>query len=200
MKIKSFEAKNFRNIKSCKIEFSDGINLLIGKNAQGKTSVAEGIYIFSRGKSFRGNKESELVSFGEDGFYTSVEYERKNGEEKLEYSFFGKERVRKKNGYKINKITEMIENFKCVLFVPDDLSLIKGGPEERRNFLNVAVSQVEGKYIDLYKSYKKALENRNCILKKAKDGFYYDKDELLAWNSSLAEYSSEITLIRKKIR
>lgn len=198
MKIKSFEAKNFRNIKECKIEFSDGINLLIGKNAQGKTNVAEGIYLFSRGKSFRGGSEGDLRLFGSDGFYTAIEYESKLGKEKLEYSVYGRERARKKNGYRINKITDMIGGFKCVLFVPDDLTLVKGGPEERRNFLNVAASLYERSYIDFYKGYKVASENRNCILKNAKAGFYLDMGELSAWSDSVAKYAAEVCKIRRE--
>ena len=198
MILKSFEAKNFRNIKECKIDFYEGINLLIGKNAQGKTNVAEGIYLFSRGKSFRGRDDFELIRFGERGFYTSVLFEIKKGEEKLEFSVYEKEKLRKKNGYKINKVTEMIDSFKCVLFVPDDLSLVKGGPEERRSFLNVAVSQCYEEYIRFYQGYKIALDNRNCILKNAKMGLYYDEGELLSWNSSLAEYASHIYIMRKE--
>lgn len=197
MKIKSFEAKNFRNIKNCKINFTEGINLLIGKNAQGKTNVAEGIYLFSRGKSFRGSSESDLTMFGSEGFYISVDYEGKKGKEKLEYSVYGRERLRKKNGYKINKVTEMIENFKCVLFVPDDLNLVKSGPEERRSFLNVAVSLCEKNYIDFYKRYKIALENRNCILKNAKTGIYFNIEELRVWSESVAKYASFVCEARR---
>ena len=198
MKIKSFEAKNFRNIKNCKIEFADGINLLIGKNAQGKTNVAEGIYLFSRGKSFRGATDSELISFGNDGFYISVDYEGSKGSYKLEYSVYGKEKSRKKNGYKISKITDLIDDFKCVLFVPDDLNLVKGSPEIRREFLNIAASKYTPEYIKYYRGYKIALENRNCILKNAKSGFYYDINELSAWSNSVAEYASFICEIRRE--
>lgn len=196
MRIKSFEAKNFRNIESCNITFTPGINLLIGKNAQGKTNIAEGIYLFSRGKSFRANDERDMVLFGKEGFNVSLSYESRLGEEKLEYSVYGRERLRKKNGYKIKKITEMIDGFKCVLFVPDDLTLVKGGPEERRAFLNVAASQCYGDYIKYYSGYKTALENRNCILKNAKTGLYFDMNELSAWSESLSEYASHIYEIR----
>ena len=116
MIIKRFRAENFRNIGKCDIEFSPGVNLLYGKNAQGKTNAVEGIYLFSRGKSFRARDDSELVKFGTDGFRISIEYEDYAGDSSLEYALFGKERQRKKNGYKINKITEMIGSFKCVLF------------------------------------------------------------------------------------
>ncbi len=198
MKIKSFEARNFRNIENAKIEFSDGINLLIGKNAQGKTNVAEGIYLFSRGKSFRGATDSELISFNKEGFYIAVDYEGKTGDFKLEYSVLGKEKSRKKNGYKINKITDMIEDFKCVLFVPDDLNIVKGSPEVRREFLNIAASKYSPEYIKFYKGYKIAAENRNCILKNAKSGLYYDMGELSAWGNSVAEYAAHICEVRRE--
>jgi DNA replication and repair protein RecF len=198
MKIKRFCAQNFRNIEKCEIDFSDGVNLLYGKNAQGKTNAMEGIYLFSRGKSFRGREDHELIRFGEQGFHISIEYEDKFGDEKLEYALFGKERLRKKNGYKINKVTDMVGNFKCVLFYPDNLSLVKGGPEERRSFLNVAASACFPAYMKYYSDYKSALENRNCILKFLQKGMYADKSELESWSYSLAEYSSHIYLFREE--
>ena len=198
MIIKRFSAKDFRNIESCDIEFSEGVNLLCGKNAQGKTNAIEGIYIFSRGKSFRGKDDSELIRFGKEGFRIYIEYEEKNSKESLEYALYGKERVRKKNGYKIKKITEMIGSFKSVLFYPDDLRLVKGGPEERRSFLNVAISQAEPSYIKIYSDYKKALENRSCLLKLINKGFYQSIDEIDAWSESMAEYASHIYMMRER--
>ena len=198
MILKSFRAENFRNIEGCNIEFSRGVNLLHGKNAQGKTNALEGIYLFSRGKSFRGRDDSELVRFGTEGFRIGIEFESQNGKESLEYALFGKERMRKKNGYKVKKITELIDSFKSVLFYPDNLRLVKGGPEERREFLNVAISQCYPTYISIYSDYKKALDNRNCILKLASKGFYIDEGELLCWSESLAEYASFIYKMRKE--
>ncbi|MBP3582438.1 MAG: DNA replication and repair protein RecF, partial [Clostridia bacterium] len=196
MIIKRFKAENFRNIEKCDIEFSPGVNLLYGKNAQGKTNAVEGIYIFSRGKSFRAREDSELVKFGTEGFRISIEYEDYSGKGTLEYALFGRERLRRKNGYKINKITEMIGSFKCVLFYPDDLGLVKGGPEERRSFLNVAASACYPSYMKYYSDYKKALENRNCILKMIQKGLYIDRRELDSWSASMAEYASHIYLFR----
>ena len=196
MIIKRFKAENFRNIEKCDIEFSPGVNLLYGKNAQGKTNAIEGIYVFSRGKSFRAREDSELVKFGTDGFRISIEYEDYSGNGTLEYALFGRERLRKKNGYKINKIIEMIGSFKCVLFYPDDLGLVKGGPEERRSFLNVAASACYPSYMKYYSDYKKALENRNCILKMIQKGLNIDRHELDSWSASMAEYASHIYLFR----
>ena len=125
MIIKRFRAENFRNIGKCDIEFSPGVNLLYGKNAQGKTNVVEGIYYFSRGKSFRGREDKDLVRFGEEGFRISMEFTDICGDSSLEYAMFGRDRLRKKNGYKISKVTEMLGSFKAVLFYPDNLSLVK---------------------------------------------------------------------------
>ena len=197
MIIKRFRAENFRNIEKCDIEFSPGVNLLYGKNAQGKTNVVEGIYYFSRGKSFRGREDKDLISFGKEGFRIHLEYESSTGRESLEYAMFGKERLRKKNDYKITKVTEMIGSFKAVLFYPDDLGLIKDGPEERRGFLNVAASACYAPYIKYYSDYKKALENRNCILKMMQKGLPIDIRELESWSDSMAEYASHIYLFRE---
>ena len=197
MIIKSFRAANFRNIKECNLKFDDNVNLLLGENAQGKTNAVEGIYLFARGKSFRRGDDKDLIRFGEEGFSLSVEYEDKNGKNKLEYAVFGRERRRKKNGYRITKAGDMIGNFKAVLFCPDDLDLVKGGPEERREFLNVAIAQCYPHYVSVYYNYKKALENRNALLKNASKGLYFDESELIAWSSYIAEYASYIYEYRR---
>lgn len=197
MIVKRFRAENFRNIEACNIEFSPGVNLLYGQNAQGKTNVIEGIYYFSRGKSFRGREDRELVRFGSEGFRISVDYEDGDSSGNLEYAMFGRERLRKKNGYKLKGVTEMLGSFRAVLFYPDDLSLVKDGPEERRSFLNVAVSTCYPSYVRYYADYKKALENRNCILKMMQKGLQVDQKELDSWSSSMAEYASHIYLMRR---
>lgn len=197
MILKSFKARGFRNISSCEIEFSDGVNVLLGENAQGKTNAIEGIYIFARGRSFRRVDERDLIKFGEDGFFTEIEYADKTGENSLEYSVYGKERRRKKNGYKLKGAAEMVGSFRAVLFVPDDLNLVKGGPEERREFLNVSISQYYPSYISLYKSFKSALENRNAILKSAMKGQFFDENELTSWSEVLSEYASHIYIMRR---
>ena len=198
MRIKRFKAENFRNIESCDIEFDSGVNLLYGNNAQGKTNAVEGIYVFARGKSFRASEDKELIRFGSDGFRIYIEYEDKNGVNSLEYALFGRERRRKKNGYKIEKIREMIGSFKAVLFYPDDLGLIKDSPDMRRAFLNVAISQCYDIYLNYYSNYKKALENRNCLLKQASKGNPIDDKLLVTWSEYMAEYASYINVMRRE--
>lgn len=198
MIIKKFIAENFRNIENCSIEFKPGVNLLIGDNAQGKTNAVEGIYMFARGKSFRAKEDKEVLKFGEQGFRIYIEYEDKNGGNSLEYIFYGRERKRKRNGYPIKSVKEMIGSFKAVLFYPDDLGLVKDSPEERRSFLNVALGQCYPVYVDYYSKYKVALENRNCLLKNCLKGNYFNESELDSWSESMAEYASHINLKRRE--
>ena len=198
MILKRFKAENFRNISSCDISFDSGVNLLYGNNAQGKTNAVEGIYVFARGKSFRASEDKELVKFGSEGFRIFIEFEDKNGISNLEYALFGRERRRRKNGYKVEKIKEMIGSFKAVLFYPDDLLLVKDSPEQRRSFLNVAISQCYDSYISYYSNYKKALENRNCLLKLSSKGNYVDDNELISWSYYMAEYAAYIHLMRSQ--
>ena len=197
MIIRRFSAENFRNIEKCSIEFSPGVNLLLGNNAQGKTNAVEGIYLFARGKSFRKSEDKELLRFGCEGFRLYIEYEDKDGINSLEYSHFGRERRRKKNGYVLKGAKEMMGNFRAVLFYPDDLLLVKASPEERRAFINIAIGQCYGVYVDFYSKYKIALENRNCLLKSASRGNYVDNEELKSWSLSMAEYASLIYKYRK---
>ena len=198
MRIKRFRAEDFRNITACDIEFSDRVNLLYGKNAQGKTNAIEGIYLFSRGRSHRTSDDKEMIRFGSEGFRIGIEYETDDGIQTLEYACFGRERRRMKNGYRLKSAAEMVGSFKSVLFYPDNLGLVKGGPEERRAFLNVAVAQCFPVYLSEYQRYKTALENRNSILKSASKGQYYDNDELIAWSMQMAVSAAYIYVKRKE--
>ena len=197
MILKRFCAESFRNIEKCNIEFSPGVNLLLGNNAQGKTNAIEGINIFSRGKSFRGSEDRELIKFGSQGFRIKIDFDSSGMENTLEYALFGKERLRKKNGYKINRVSEMIGSFRSILFNPDNLRIVKDGPEERRNFLSAAISQIYPEYIKYYADYKNALENRSFLLKCASKGMYFEEGEIISWSHSLAEYASFIYIYRR---
>ena len=196
MKIKRFRAENFRNIGKCDIEFTDGVNLIYGGNALGKTNVIEGIYLFSRGRSFRTAQEKDMIKYDADGFRVLLDYESRDGECSLEYASFGREKRRRKNGYPVKTARELIEGFKAILFHPDNLSLVKGGPEERRAFLNVAAAQYYPAYISDYARFATALDNRNALLKSASKGQYVDDGELFAWSESMANYASYIYFTR----
>jgi DNA replication and repair protein RecF len=199
MKIHTLTLENYRNVEHATVEFSDGVNLIYGNNAQGKTNALEAIYYFSRGKSFRGAKDSELVRDGGEFFSIGLFYTARDKERTLSYKMGRHVHVREKNGVGGMKASEMIGDFRSVLFCPEDLSLVKAGPDARRGFLNVAVAQAYPLYIVAYQNYKKALDERNSLLKMAqKNSPFVRKDEIEVWSERLYELSLPIYLYRRK--
>ncbi len=197
MILKRLRAENYRNITSADISFEKGVNLLFGENAQGKTNALECIYSFARGKSFRGTSDADLVRFGASGFSTEILFQNSEREQTLSYSYLDGERRRLRNGVSLSKQTDMIGHFRAVLFYPEHLQLIKGGPSERRSFLNVAISQCYPAYLKLYADYQRILENRNCLLKIAQKGLPCDATELESWTQMLASSASSIQIYRR---
>ena len=192
MELLSLKAENYRNIERAEIVFESGVNLLIGDNAQGKTNALEAIYTFARGKSFRGAKDTELVRFGQDGYRIGITFHDRVREQSLSLRVQGKERVREKNGIRMEKQTEMLGIFRAVLFCPEHLQMVKGSPAERRQFLNVAISQCYPAYIGIYAEYQKLLDHRNTLLKFAQKGLYTDRAELEAFSLRLAAKAASI--------
>lgn len=192
------KAENYRNISSCDLTFSKGVNLLYGENAQGKTNALECIYSFARGKSFRGSPDADLIRFGEGWFSSEICFRDREREQTISYRFSPQERKRSRNGVPIRQLTEMIGHFRAVLFYPEHLQMVKGGPAERRAFLNIAISQCYPVYLKLYAEYNRIMENRNCLLKAAQKGYIFDREELETWSESLADRAAKIHLYRRK--
>ena len=195
MNLTTLTAQNYRNIANAKMTFVPGVNLLYGQNAQGKTNALECIYLFARGKSYRGAGDDNLIRFGEKGFRIGISYRTNAGEQTLEYRYWEGARKRLKNGAPV-RLSEMIGQFRAVLFCPEHLSLVKGSPQERRAFLNIAISQCRPIYLKLCDEYNKILENRNCLLKEIQKGFRYDREELESWTERLSDVASEIASYR----
>ena len=163
---KRVEFINFRNIENEKIELCDGVNVIHGENAQGKTNILEGIYLFARGKSFRAFKDRELIRFGCEGAIAKLAFERRDGECELGVEI-SKNSTKKfyRNRVKADKTSDIIGEFRAVLFCPSHLGIIKDAPAVRRKFLDVAISQLRPIYIKMLSKYNSVLESRNSILK-----------------------------------
>ena len=184
---KKIEFLNFRNIENETIEFENGVNVIHGENAQGKTNILEGIYLFARGKSFRAFKDRELIRFGGDNAIAKLTYEKKDGENELgvEISKSSTKRFYK-NKVKANKTSDIIGDFRAVLFCPSHLGIIKDGPSVRRRFLDVAISQLRPIYIKMLSKYNNVIENRNAILK-------LDENVRKQYEGMLDIYSDELS-------
>ena len=166
--------RNFRNISEAQIEFSPGVNVLIGNNAEGKTNALEGIYLMASGKSFRSSRERDMVKFGENFFEASLLMEDSEREQELYFKAYNgeiaKRRECKKNGVTLSRISELIGIFRAVLFCPEHLAIVKAGPAERRSFLDIAICQLKPVYLKSLQRFTKILTQRNALLKQIADG------------------------------
>ena len=192
MILKQIELNNFRLCENAVIDFCDGVNLIYGKNASGKTNVLEAIYFFARGKSFRGGKDADITRFFEKGYSMKIVFDDKYGENILEYRYYDGQRLRFVNGAKVT-IKELIGKFNAVFFCPDHLSIIKASPSERREFLNIAISQLYSEYVLLLSDHKKLTEGKNLLLKSEDE---YDVNLMASYNEKLAEINAKIYLFR----
>ncbi len=187
--------KNFRNIEDEKVTFGDGVNVLCGFNAQGKTNILEGIYYFALGKSFRGASDRELIFHGRDNAEISLDFTDMTRERHHSVNLSVKEKkMCRKEGIKVSKLSEFIGIFRAVLFSPEVLSCVKDGPAERRSFLDVAISQIYPAYMASLINYRKLLQNRNAVLKDSENR---NCDELLyVLSCQMAEEAEKIARYR----
>lgn len=193
MKISSLEIKNFRNIESGRVEFSDGINLLYGKNGEGKTNTLEAIYYMAMCRSFRACSDRDLIMHGRDLAEISLIYES-GGTEKALSALIGREKkALRYEGVEIAKYSEFIGNFRAVIFSPDNLFLIKGSPDERRRFIDMALSQIKPRYMRYLSQYQRLLKQRNTVLKKARLDGKADENLLYVYSEKLADCAAVIT-------
>ncbi len=181
------------------IELDKALNIIVGDNAQGKTNLLEAIYVSGFAKSFRTNKDGELVAFDALFNHVKIEIEKDNGyNEIIEFRIHrnGKKEFLV-NGVNITKISELLGTVNIILFYPDDLKLIKDSPSERRKFLNRELSHISKLYCSNIIEYNKILNQRNELLKKA---MYHESllDTIEIWNEQLADKGAKI--IQKRLQ
>lgn len=191
MYIENLYLHNFRNYHDEKIEFHNGINLLVGSNGQGKTNVLEGVYYLLTGKSYRIRHESELIRWGENSLYLSAAFTIQDRRLKLESYYENTKKVLKINQVACKKLSEYVGTVNVVFFSPDDLSIIKEGPTERRKFLDLLIAQNRPTHITLLNTYLKIIKQKNILLKDKKNKGNI-QTQLEIWNEQLVETGSKI--------
>ena len=194
MKIKRLGLKNYRNCEDIKIDFPARKTLIIGKNAQGKTNIIESIYFLSDLKSPRTSTISDLIQFSKDKFEINAEVNKNNTDIELDYLYTSD----KKRELKINKVKTTPRNFKntvtTVLFSTKDMMLLRGAPEDRRNWLDRAISQIYPAYDERLSKYDKIRVQKNNLLKQEViDEALYD-----IYNEQLVITGANIIYLRKK--
>lgn len=203
MIIKKLKIENFRNIKSAEIEPCSLMNIISGENAQGKTNLIEAIWFFTGIKSFRGIKDNEAVKINESRAKINLNFISGGIENEAEIIITEK-KTAKLNGKNLKTPSLLAGNFNAVVFNPDDLSIVSGGPNLRRRFLDICIGQIYPKYIDILREYTRAVKQRNNILKDSiKDGsleFLLDDFEkiIVFEGEKIIEYRKKYIDILKK--
>ena len=187
---------NFRNYENEIIELNKNLNVFFGENAQGKTNIIEGIFLCSMGKSFRAKKDSEMIQLGKENASIEIYYEKSDRCGKIKIELAKRKNVYF-NGIKLKKLSELLGNINVVIFTPDDIHILKGGPQNRRRFLDIMISQLKPNYMYNLNLYLKTIEQRNNYLRQIKDK-NLNETLLDIWDEKLIEYAQKIFQYRKE--
>lgn len=165
MYIKKIKLKNFRNYINQEIDLEQNINIFYGDNAQGKTNIIEAIFLCAMGKSFRTKKDKELINFKEEQAEVEIEYQKEDREGKIKV-IIGETKQIFINEVKQNKFSNILGKINVVTFSPEDIDIIKEGPQRRRKFIDMMISSLKPNYVQLLNDYNKVLDQRNSYLRQ----------------------------------
>ena len=198
MHVENIRLINFRNYYSLNIDLNKKTNIFIGKNAQGKTNLLEAIYICATGRSFRTNRDKEIINFNKSEAYVGAQIDIGKFEKFIEIKM---ERDKAKrirvNKTELKNYKELYSGLNVVVFSPEDLKLVKEGPGERRNFLDTEISQIKPVYSYNINRYNKILFQRNNLLRSNK--FQKNIKSLLEiFDIQLAKIGTDIIIERNR--
>ncbi len=203
MKLNSLTIRCFRNYEDCEFFWHPEINIIYGKNAQGKTNLLEAVSYLSTASSFRGQNEEKLENWGSDFFFLEAELERDGQNETVSAGYSQRKKLWKKNGVVCKKISDIVGFLHTVVFTPEDLEIVKKGPDLRRLFLDREMLQMFSGYSSYLNSYKKALMQRNNLLKQIEFERINSETErdllLLPWEESLSQSGAVIVQKRAAV-
>jgi len=196
MLVKRLMLTNFRNLEDIEIKPAEGVNVIFGENAQGKTNLLESIWLFTGCKSFRCRRDREMVGFDAPFAKNTIEFFA-NGREQSAILYIDQKRTAMKNGITLKSPAELIGDFYAVVFAPSHLSLVKEGPAFRRRFLDTALCQLKPNYAKVLAKYNHTLQQRNALLKDIQ--FHPELlDTLDVWDDRLSSYGAAVVAERVK--
>ena len=196
MWIEKIALTNFRNYENQEIILNKNINIFYGENAQGKTNIIESIFLSSIGKSFRTSKDSELIRFGQKDTFLEFNFQNSKRDGNIKIIISNKKNIFL-NKIKLKKLSELLGNIHTVIFTPDDINILKQGPQMRRKFLDIMISQLRPNYMHIFSLYYKVLEERNNYLKKIKTE-NADENLIELWDEQLINYGKIISDYRQE--
>lgn len=193
--------ENYRNYAFLSQNFSSLVNVIIGKNAQGKTNLLEAIYYLSIGKTYRPARDAQLIRWGYDFFRIRGEVQNKYGTAGMEIKYGNTNPVSKEikiNGLKISKTADLLGNITAILFAPEDLNFIKGSPLDRRRLLDSDIAQVNPSYYGKMQKFNRILNQRNHLLKRVQEKRRVE-NELEIWDQQYIQICEEIIIKRIQV-
>lgn len=197
MYIRTITFENYRNLQSAAFFPAEGINVIYGDNAQGKTNLLESIWLFTGGRSFRGAKDSELIAFQQPYAHLHLTFYANEREQNIDMTLRPHQRTALLNDVPQNNMVQLVGHFCAVVFSPHHLALVRSGPEERRHFIDAALCQIQPAYAVRLNRYKRVLHERNALLKDVP--YHRELEDMLdIWNERLAEEGSYIALERQR--
>lgn len=198
MHIHSLELKNYRNYEYLNMNFDSGTTILYGDNAQGKTNILEAIYVSATTKSHRGSKDRDIIQFEQEESHIRTQIVKSDIMHRIDMHLRkNKNKGIAIDGLPIRKSGELFGVANVIFFSPEDLSIIKNGPAERRRFLDLELCQLDKLYLYHYTNYNKVLNQRNNLLKQ----IYFQPaliETLDIWNQQLIQFGTELIRSRKQ--
>lgn len=165
MKVIALKFENFRNLKNDIITPCDGVNIIYGNNAQGKTNIIEALWFFCGGHSFRSAKDNEVICFDKPNSKIEMRFFGQGREQTAKIVFLSNKKQVEINGIERTSASALIEKFNAVVFSPEHLNLIKRGPSERRKFIDSAICREKLKNAVILSKFNRILVQRNSLLK-----------------------------------
>ena len=198
MIIESIELKNYRNYEELHMDFSPGTNILYGDNAQGKTNVLEAVYVCSTTKSHRGSKDKEMIRFEKEESHIKMCVRKLDVPYRIDMHLKkNKAKGIAINGIPIRRASELFGIVNVVFFSPEDLNIIKNGPDQRRRFMDLELCQLNKMYVHALVQYNRVLLQRNKLLKEL--NFHPEYQETLdVWDMQLIQYGKELIQYREE--
>lgn len=187
MYFQNVQLKEYRNYNDSIVYFEPGMNVITGDNAQGKTNIVEALYYCAFGKSFRTNKDNEIIKQGSVRLMVKAHFRNEIRDEHISISYNKeKKKMVKINDVPILKMSELIGHVKVILFCPEDMKIVKESPAERRRFLDREISSINRKYYIWLTTYNKTLDHRNNLLKQSQKNKQI-LDTISVWDEKCAE-------------
>ncbi|TYC49111.1 DNA replication/repair protein RecF [Weissella muntiaci] len=196
MWLENLQLQNFRNYEAVDIDFTPGVNIFLGSNAQGKTNLLEAIYALALTRSHRTTNDKDLIGWEGKTAKVSGVVERRLGKLPLEIDFTTKGKKARMNHLDQAKLANYVGQMNVILFAPEDLALIKGAPALRRNFIDREFSQMSPKYLYVANQYRAILKQRNQYLKQLQNKKSRDLLYLEVLTEQLSGYATELIIRR----